>query len=178
MSRLALALLLLPLSATAEETRRVLLHGPEGAVQVATLTLSAPDAAGVRGYALDWDESLFDDHFLSMRPFRCMGGAEQLWCRAPYPYEIRRRIGADLTDLEYDLIFVWKKDGTYGIDLWNGVYCQLEGAAQGPWGGMQYDYDLNALGIPPAAGELRPVSEEDMVEGPGEGRRFTRISIE
>ena len=161
-------------------TRAVFLEAPGAPpLQVATLRLSAPDGSGARGYSVDWDETLFEDHFLSMRPFRCLGGGAQLWCRVPYPYEIRRKLReGDATDLEYDLLFVWKTAGSYGIDLWNGVYFVLEGGPDGPWTGGQHDYDMNALGVPPEAGVLRPISYEELTEGPGDGRRFTAIRIE
>ena len=181
---LALLALLAAPAAAAEEVRAVHLVAADGAaLKVAELRLDPPGPDGTRGYAVAWDESLFEDHFLSMRPFRCLGGGAQLWCRVPYPYEIRRVLApGDATDLEYDLLFVWKKTGDYGIDLWNGVYFDLTGPAAGswagPWAGAQMDIDLNGLGVPPPAGELRPISEDDLSEGPGEGRRFTAIRIE
>lgn len=175
-------------AASAEVVRAIMLEGPDAPpLRVGTLRLSAPDGTGARRYAVAWEESLFEDHFLSMRPFRCLGGGAQLWCRVPYPYEIRRQLRpGDATDLEYDLLFVWKTAGSYGIDLWNGVYFVLDeaGAAHGgadgagPWTGLQHDYDMNALGVPPPAGELRPIAPDALTEGPGEGRRFTALRIE
>lgn len=61
-------------------------------------------------YRIIWDDAQFTDHFLSMRPFRYMEGPDKNWCYIPYPYENRHQVAADdLTDLEYDLLFLWKK---------------------------------------------------------------------
>lgn len=118
----------------------------------------------VVNYQIKWDTKQFENHFLSMRPFACLPGSEKLWCHTPYPYEIKRQISkGDVTDLEYDLIFVWKPKGEYGINLWNGVYYQLEATAFG-WKGTMQEYDLGVLGIPPEKGELRPILEDDLHE--------------
>jgi len=129
------------------------------------------------GYDIKWKTDQFEDHFLSMRPFKCLSGGEKLWCHTPYPYEIKRQlVGDDVTDLEYDLIFVWKPEGEYGINLWNGVYYQLEPTEFG-WKGVMQDYDLNILGIPPAAGELRPILKKDLHESSTEDHFLPFIEI-
>ena len=58
-------------------------------------------------YNVDMKSEPFTDQFLSMRPFKCIEGPEKMWCHIPYPYEIARDASVELTDLEYDFLFVW-----------------------------------------------------------------------
>ncbi len=128
-------------------------------------------------YKIKLHTNEFEEHFLSMRPFKCLPAGEKLWCYTPYPYDIKRQISADeVTDLEYDLIFVWKPKGEYGINLWNGAYYKLESTESG-WKGTMQEYDLNILGIPPEAGELRPILKKDLHEASTEDHFFPFIEI-
>nr|MDJ0640618.1 hypothetical protein [Paracoccaceae bacterium] len=117
------------------------------------------------------------DHFLSMRPFKCLEGPEKHWCHVPYPYEIRRDLSADLTDLEYDFLFLWKAATDYGIDTWNGVYYRLEADGAG-FAGTLHELDLGQLAVPPAAGELRPIAEKDLHEADPESHWLPRLIVE
>lgn len=113
-------------------------------------------------YQLQWDAALFSDHFLSMRPFKCLAAQDDtLWCRIPYPYANQRSIAVDLVDLEYDLLFVWKRSGEYGINLRNGLYFQLTRTESG-FVGELFQVDLEALGIPPEPGNMRPIHAADL----------------
>ena len=133
--------------------------GPPLNVGTLDLTETAP---GQFGYQIDWDDSQFSDQFLSMRPFKCLDGAKKQWCRVPYPYENKRTLSADdLTDLEYDLLFIWKKQGDYGIDMWNGVYYDLERSETGLTGQMN-EMDMDILSAPPDDGNLRPIEAFDI----------------
>lgn len=39
-----------------------------------------------------------------------------------YPYELKQTITTEnFTDLEYQLLFIWKSPKDFGIDAWNGV---------------------------------------------------------
>jgi len=108
-------------------------------------------------YEITWDDTRFGEHFLSMRPFKCLESSEKHWCRVPYPYENKRTISAaDLTDLEYDLLFVWKGATEYGINLWNGVYYKLTVEGNQLIGRL-HEMDMDKLGVPPEAGNLRPI---------------------
>lgn len=136
-----------------------------------------PADAGSR-YEIIWQDGVFADHFLSMRPFKCLEGADKHWCRVPYPYEIRRTVSEqDLTDLEYDLLFVWKGATEYGINLWNGVYYKLENQ-EGRLVGTLHEMDMDKLGVPPEAGDLRPVREADLEEGYPESHWLPGLVIE
>jgi len=162
----------------AEDYSITLKGNADEALEIGVLTTEAAgDEKGGADYNIKWKADQFEEHFLSMRPFKCLPGGEKLWCHTPYPYEIKRHISDDdVTDLEYDLIFVWKPQGQYGIDLWNGVYYQLEATDFG-WKGVMNEYDLGILGIPPDKGELRPVLEKDLHEASVEDHFLPFIEI-
>ena len=159
-----------------EGSKTIRLHPADGdPIKVAQITfLKGSDTA----YSLSYDDTLFTDHFLSMRPFKCLEGPEKLWCRVPYPYEIKRQVtGEDLTDLEYELMFVWKNQGEYGIDLWNGVYYLLAPDGDRLVGTM-HEIDMNVLASPPEDGNLRPVTEGDLEEADEGSHWLPTLTIE
>ncbi|MET1412276.1 hypothetical protein ABVF61_08425 [Roseibium sp. HPY-6] len=143
---------------------------------VATVTFN--QAGDSVTYQIVWKDDVFSDHFLSMRPFKCVEGPEKHWCRVPYPYEIRRSVSdQDLTDLEYDLLFVWKGATEYGINLWNGVYYKLD-IEEGRLLGTLHEMDMDRLGVPPEAGDLRPIRDVDLEEGYPESHWLPKLVIE
>ena len=167
------AIFSLAAGAVVAETRGVYLQDLEGQrIRVATLNI-ADDGT----YDMVMDEAPFNDHFLSMRPFKCLEGPQKHWCHVPYPYEIARNISADLTDLEYDLLFVWKGATDYGINMWNGVYYQLE-QKDGVVTGALFEMDMDTLSAPPPAGELRPLRASDLHESDPESHWLPHIIIE
>jgi hypothetical protein len=103
-------------------------------------------------------DGLFKDHFLSMRPFKCLEGPK-FYCHLPYPYDWRGEVSeTDLTDLEYALLFVQKEPTAYGINLWHGIYYRMALGADGRISGTLHEVDMDALASPPAAGDLRPLT--------------------
>lgn len=163
---------LLASAVDAGDSRRVFLEATDGArIEVATLFVDE----GL--YTLDWNAPAFSDHFLSMRPFRCIDGPDKTWCHVPYPYAIRRDIGADLTDLEYDFLFVWKGRGEYGIDMWNGVYYVIEATGDG-YVGQMHEMNMDILAVPPEPGEMRPIGRQDLEPADPEGHWLPRLVIE
>lgn len=175
-SKLGLAAAIAWLAVTAQadmQSYDVWLEDNAGArVPLAALNLRADGT-----YELDMDTAPFTDHFLSMRPFKCLEGPEKHWCYLPYPYENRRDISGDLTDLEYDLLFIWKGATDYGIDTWNGVYYQLEPHGDG-WRGAMHEIDMDILAVPPDAGDLRPVLDKHLEPADPEGHWLPRLIIE
>ena len=128
-----------------------------------TLTLEPNGESGF-SYRIDWDDSQFVNHFLSMRPFKCVPHSVQLICHLVYPYEIRRVISDDdLVDLEYDLLFLHKTPQEYGINAWNGLYYQLSTTDGGIVGELR-ETDLNVLQAPPEDGDLRPIDPDGLHE--------------
>lgn len=129
-------------------------------------------------YEILWDEAPFTDHFLSMRPFRCIEGPDKNWCYVPYPYENRRRVTkGNLVDLEYDLLFIWKGATDYGINMWNGVYYKLEIDGEKIVGRL-HEMNMDVLSAPPPAGELRPVESGDIHETEPESHWLPVVIIE
>lgn len=145
-----------PDGALAAETKTISLLGTdETRIEVGTLEI-APDGT----FAVSWDDTKFGDYFLSMRPFKCLQGPEKLWCRVGYPYENARSLtGEGTTDLEYDLLWVWKNASDYGINMWNGVYYRLTPEGAG-WRGVLHEMDMDVLAAPPEDGSLRPITED------------------
>ena len=166
MPRLPLAALMLaagtaaaPAAPLADGRHRVVLETAQGeAVEIAVLEV----AGGA--YTVTRAAAPFTDHFLSMRPFKCLEGPDKHWCHVPYPYEIARATGEGLTDLEYDFLFLWKNATDYGINMWNGVYYVLSDGPDGITGHL-HEMDMDILSAPPEAGDLRPVTRADLEPG-------------
>ncbi|MEM8789266.1 MAG: hypothetical protein AAGE76_13490 [Pseudomonadota bacterium] len=128
-------------------------------------------------YTVQMAADPFTDHFLSMRPFKCLEGPDKHWCHIPYPYQISRQAGPDLTDLEYDFLFIWKGAGDDGIDMWNGVYCVLEDTGDRLVGRL-HEVDMDILAAPPADGDLRPIGTGDLEPGGPDSHWLPRLLIE
>lgn len=142
----------------------VVLHDvdDETAVSVATLVLE-PAEQGY-SYRLQMNEAVFGDHFLSMRPFKCIKANANMLCHLQYPYEIARSItNDDLTDLEYDLLFIRRKSTDYGINPWNGLYYRLTWEGD-ELHGVGHEVDLDILAVPPESGNTRPIKPVDLHE--------------
>lgn len=148
-----------PFSGQKEITLRAV-DGTE--IAIGHVTFHADSATGTATYDLDLARDVFAQHFLSMRPFRCLEGPRQHWCHLPYPYDIDRRVSDDdLTDLEYDLLFAHKGAPDYGIDMWNGLYFKL--SVEGDQlSGHLFEVDMGLLAIPPAPGARRPIGPADI----------------
>ena len=155
------------------EDRRVYLETVDGSrIDVATLNVSEDGT-----YDVDLTDTSFTDHFLSMRPFKCIEGPAKHWCHVPYPYEINRNISSDLVDLEYDFLFIWKDRTEYGINMWNGVYYKLSDDGDGLMGEL-HEMNMDILSAPPPAGELRPIARSDLHESDPENHWLPRLVVE
>jgi hypothetical protein len=131
-----------------------------------------------RNITVHMSETLFKDHFLSMRPFKCLEG-KKFYCYLPYPYEWKGVISEnDLTDLEYALLFVQKDPTAYGINLWNGIYYKLELAGDGRISGALHEVDMDTLASPPEAGELRPITPDLLNRADPGGQWLPTLVIE
>ncbi len=145
-------------------------------VAVADIEFSPADHGAT--YEIAMREAPFADHFLSMRPFKCLEGAEKHWCHVPYPYAINRTVTPnDLTDLEYDLLFIWKGATEYGINMWNGVYYRLT-YEDGRITGALSEIDMDTLSAPPAEGDLRPIREQDVEESDPDSHWLPFVIVE
>lgn len=172
LARVLIILLWLP-SLGLSQTRDVFLEAQNGSrVQIAQVTIGDDGQ-----YSVQMTPAPFTDHFLSMRPFRCLEGPEKHWCHVPYPYEIARNISSDLIDLEYDFLFLWKGATDYGINMWNGIYYVLEPEGD-RWVGRLHEMDMDELSAPPDAGNLRPVTAKHLSESDPESHWLPVLIIE
>ena len=127
---------------------------------------------------VEMDNEQFTDHFLSMRPFRCIEGQIEWFCYLQYPYELRSVITADdLSDLEYQLLFLLKKPAEFGIDAWNGLYYKLEVEADGSISGKLLEGDLNSLQSPPSEKYAKPVDLSEFIPANPSRRLFPTLRI-
>lgn len=123
------------------------------------------------------DGPMFSDHFLSMRPFRCIEDSRQWACHLAYPYKLKGEISAqDLMDLEYQLLFIGKKPAEFGINAWNGLYYQLSVKSDGRLVGELQEADFNILSAPPDKDYARPITRA-MLSPAGSQPRYTRVEI-
>lgn len=131
-------------------------------------------------YALTMDSSKFTEHFLSMRPFKCFQGPQHMLCHLPYPYEKTALIGADnLTDLEYDLLFIHRQASEYGINPWNGIYYKLRlDEESGKISGELREVDLDILATPPKDGLKYPIQAVDLIEVEPATHSYPHLVIE
>jgi len=124
------------------------------------------------------DTSVFTEHFLSMRPFRCIEGEKEWFCYLEYPYDLRSVITADdLSDLEYQLLFIRKTPSEFGIDAWNGLYYKLQLNADGSIIGELLEGDLNSLQSPPEEQYAKPVDLGEFITGDKSKRLFPLLRI-
>ena len=144
-------------------------------VDIGQITFTAKE----EGYSYQFvlNEDNFEKQFLSMRPFDCMQKPEIMICHLPYPYKNNRTISTeDIADLEYDLLFLHKSPGAYGIDAYNGIYYKLQITDKGITGAL-HDIDLNVLKIPPEEGNLRPVTLDMLYEPTSSKHWFEKVLI-
>jgi len=124
------------------------------------------------------DNSAFTEHFLSMRPFRCIESETEWFCYLEYPYDLRSVITPDdLSDLEYQLLFIRKTASEFGIDAWNGLYYKLVIEEDGSITGKLLEGDLNSLQSPPAEKYAKPVDLGEFIPGSKTKRLFPTLRI-
>ena len=141
---------------------------------IATITFTAAE----QGYdfTIAMREELFENHFLSMRPFRCIEG-QQMLCHVPYPYEKTRHIHTDdLADLEYEFLFIEKTPKEHGINPWNGRYYKMQWDETGITGALHV-MDLNIISSPPEDGNRRPIEYDMMDEVEAETHWLPKVEI-
>lgn len=133
---------------------------------------------GSTAVKVDLDTSRFTEHFLSMRPFRCIEGETEWFCYLSYPYDLRSLITEDdLSDLEYQLLFIRKTPSEFGIDAWNGLYYQLTLEDDGTITGTLLEGDLNSLQSPPAVKYAKPIDLNEFIDADMSRRLFPALRI-
>jgi len=162
---------LLPATANIE-----LIDSTGSATPIGTVNFkNLPD--GTASFSLDIDGDAFSDHFLSMRPFRCITGDKDWYCHLAYPYELHKTVSADdFTNLEYQLLFITKSKKEFGIDAWNGVYYELVLDEDGNLKGNLLQGDLNVLSSPPEPYSY-PIDMSEFFGDDAHKQRFPELSI-
>lgn len=128
--------------------------------------------------SVDMDNAVFSEHFLSMRPFRCLQGVKEWFCYLEYPYELKNVISVnDLSDLEYQLLFIKKTSSEFGINAWNGLYYKLTIQDNGEITGTLFEGDLNTLQSPPLNRYDKPVDLMEFIEADTEKRLYPKLVI-
>ena len=129
-------------------------------------------------YGFNLDDAKFADHFLSMRPFKCLEGKIQHLCHLPYPYEKTHSIiPGNFADLEHEFLFIHKKPTDYGINMWNGIYFVISETEKG-LSGRLHELDMDTLASPPEGGVMYPLLEAEIMEGEPSSHWLPYLRIE
>jgi hypothetical protein len=133
--------------AALDGVKDIVLHTEDGKdVTVGTVTFT-PDGDSSR-FTINFDDAKFTQYFLSMREFKCIEGPEIL-CHVPYPYPNPRVVTArDLSWLEHDLLFVYKRPADYGAKMAHGLVYSLTMTSDG-FVGKPQSIDLDEIASPP-----------------------------
>ncbi len=156
-------------------SKRVWLEGNGGeALEIGTLEIGRSGDSYRFEFVLA--DANFSDHFLSMRPFKCIDGAP-MYCHLVYPYGKPQTLSADdLASLEYEFLFIVRSPNEYGIDPYHGRYYVLS-LEDGVFRGEPKAVDLNILAAPPEPGAGRPITEAELDFIETESERFPRLLI-
>jgi hypothetical protein len=145
-------------------------------IDIGHVTFTEEDGGYRYQFALDQEK--FEKQFLSMRPFDCIQKPEMMVCHLPYPYQNNKFISADdMADLEYELMFLHKYPGAYGIDPWNGIYYKMQLTEKGIEG-VLHDVDMKVLTAPPDEGNLRPLTHKMLYEANPAKHWFYTLTIQ
>lgn len=117
--------------------------------RIGTVSFRAqPDGAPAQ-FSVRMDHKVMQDHFLSMREFKCLPAAQEITCFVPYPYAQPGTVSPQqLQWLEHSLLFFFKQPADFGAKLWNGVIFQFAVTPTALVGTPQA-VDLNRIGAPP-----------------------------
>lgn len=159
------------------ESGRISLINQQGEeLDIGEVTFTKVDKDAVR-VEVELESPAFIDQFLSMRPFKCITEPTEWFCYLNYPYELHKLINADdMTELEYQLMFIWKSPRMHGIDAWNGVYYKLTAQADGTFIGKLLQGDLNVLASPPEP-YSHPIDLNEFIEEDAKNRLFPSLII-
>lgn len=159
--------------------RQIILHSAQGEQQVIGQLMLSPTTAGYNAEVV-MDDQPYANHFLSMRPFKCLESEKQLLCHLPYPYKNEKQISHDnLIDLEYQLLFIRKAPNDYGINPWFGVYYKLQwqNPPQGPITGQLYETNMDILAAPPEDPDSKPITADELYEADAAEHWLPKITI-
>jgi hypothetical protein len=125
----------------------IVLHQEDGK-DVVIGTIAFTPEGDKATFKIDFDDKKFTQYFLSMREFKCVEGPEIL-CHVPYPYPNPRIVtDRDLSWLEHDLLFFYKRPSDYGAKMAHGLIYTLTMTSDGFIGKPQ-SIDLDEIATPP-----------------------------
>lgn len=117
----------------------------------------------------------FQEHFLAMRPFHCLNGGSVSLCH--FPFETPRRISAaDLTDLEYQFMFLEKPRASVSLDSRNGIYYEMKLVNDHIEGELK-EVDMGPI-VAPEGKQARPIKREDLFMVDTSGKWLPQLTIE
>ncbi len=164
--------------ASAFEGEKTVYAEPVDGEPIAIGTVTFTDEGERLAYSFDLDESVLSEHFLSMRPFKCLDLEGQTVCHLPYPYDLTGSVQPpDWRDLEYRLLFLYKGAGEYGINFANGYYFRFEQDGERLIG-IRHETDMDQLASPPPDDVRYPLDEAELYESEGNSHQFLRLVVE
>lgn len=166
------------LNAAAFEGEKTVYAVPSDGEPIAIGTVTFTDEGERLAYAFDLNEAVLSEHFLSMRPFKCLDLNGQTVCHLPYPYELTGAVQPpDWRDLEYRLLFLFKGAGEYGINFANGYYFRFEQDGERLIG-VRHETDMDQLASPPPDDVLYPLDEAELYKSEGDSHQLLRLLVE
>jgi hypothetical protein len=134
-----------------------------------------PKADGAVGFSITPAEAL-REHFLAMRPFKCLAGARQQLCWFPYTVPAAVVVGEDYGALELALMFLHTKPGALHISPGNGLYFRLQRQGNGLRGAL-HDVDMDPI-VVPRGDPQRPIKPAMLFAADPASHWLPQLSIE
>lgn len=134
-------------------TRNIVLSNAAGEREVIGSIAFSDAGAGKTSFAIEVSDK-FGEHFLAMRPFRCLTGPRQRLCWFPVRNEPPLISPQDLLPLEYALMFMKTKPAELHVNPFNGVYYKLNWTDSGI-SGKVFEVDMEPFINPTSIPEER-----------------------
>lgn len=129
--------------------------------RIGTVQFTAQPGGAPARLAVRIDPKVMQDHFLSMREFKCLPAPQEITCFVPYPHPQPGTVSAgQLAWLEHNLLFFFKQPADFGAKLWNGMLFRFE-VTPTALVGTPLAVDLNRIGVPPEPLEVPPYGQMD-----------------
>lgn len=146
--------------------------------RIGTVSFSARADQTAARFSVRIDPQVMQDHFLSMREFKCLPAAAEVTCFVPYPYPQPGTVSAgQYAWLEHSLLFFHKQPADFGAKLWNGIIFKFNMTPTALVGKPQA-VDLNRIGVPPDRADEPPYGPMDRDDYPPGARWVTELRIE
>lgn len=149
-----------------------------GQTRIGSVHFIPQAGGGTTRFAVRIDPKVLQDHFLSMREFKCLPAAQEITCFVPYPHPHPGTVGPGQLDwLEHNLLFFFKQPADFGAKLWNGVIFKF---SQTPTGlvGTPQAVDLNRIAAPPEVADEPPFGAMDRDDFAPGARWVQQLRIE